>query len=269
MSFNLLAEDLLRKHFHLYGDCDTRSLSWERRSQMLLEEIAYWNLDIVCLQEVQNDHYASCYAPFLANRGYAAFFLPRAARTDGCAIAFKKNKFAPLDEDSFIAMVYDFGANSRDLNFGNVGQIAFLKYLGEQEETEKRNEETEASENDQLGESVLRWADQSGGDESVADGAPRSTMEADQEKQHWGFVQDGVREERIVCIANTHILFDPGRCHVKLLQVLILFHFEFIQIPFLLFLKLCIHPFAYLHSHVYDHYPRPALKYTFLLTLAP
>eukprot|EP00047_Mylnosiga_fluctuans_P019164 m.79562 g.79562 ORF g.79562 m.79562 type:complete len:288 (+) comp8008_c0_seq4:183-1046(+) len=158
MSFNLLAEDLLRKYKHLYAECNVDTLDWATRSGMILSEIRHVQPDIVCLQEVQRDHFGSCYAGFFDANGYEALFVPRTRRTDGCAIAFKRDRFELLDETASSAITYEFaGTGMQGYDYGNVGQLAFL--------------------------------------------CARTTP------------------PRVLCVANTHILFDPRRGDIKLLQV--------------------------------------------------
>eukprot|EP00047_Mylnosiga_fluctuans_P019165 m.79575 g.79575 ORF g.79575 m.79575 type:complete len:570 (+) comp8008_c0_seq5:183-1892(+) len=161
MSFNLLAEDLLRKYKHLYAECNVDTLDWATRSGMILSEIRHVQPDIVCLQEVQRDHFGSCYAGFFDANGYEALFVPRTRRTDGCAIAFKRDRFELLDETASSAITYEFaGTGMQGYDYGNVGQLAFL--------------------------------------------CARTTP------------------PRVLCVANTHILFDPRRGDIKLLQVAML-----------------------------------------------
>eukprot|EP00048_Salpingoeca_helianthica_P007126 m.106835 g.106835 ORF g.106835 m.106835 type:complete len:422 (+) comp14238_c2_seq1:189-1454(+) len=128
LSFNLLAQDLLRLHSHLYHECDTSSLSWEARRQMLREELLYFHADIICLQEAQMDHFTGFFLPFFAQEGYEAHFFPRVRRTDGCAVAFNTAVFQLLDANALVNVVYSC-PEMEDFDVGNVGQIVFLRHL--------------------------------------------------------------------------------------------------------------------------------------------
>jgi mRNA deadenylase 3'-5' endonuclease subunit Ccr4 len=46
MSYNVLAQDLLQSHPHLYYGHDHMALKWEYRSQILLSEIQEANADV-------------------------------------------------------------------------------------------------------------------------------------------------------------------------------------------------------------------------------
>jgi mRNA deadenylase 3'-5' endonuclease subunit Ccr4 len=155
LSFNLLAQDLLRLHSHLYHECDTDSLSWEARSGMLREELLFFNADIICLQEAQVDHFTAFFQPLFSSEGFQSSFFPRVGRTDGCAVAFKTSVFSLVDENALINLVYAC-PEMHSFGVGNVAQIMLLRHLA---------------------------------------------------------------TDRVLCVANTHIFFNPSRCDVKLLQV--------------------------------------------------
>lgn len=46
LSYNVLSQQLLDEHFHLYQRNDPRALGWEHRSQVLLKELANINADV-------------------------------------------------------------------------------------------------------------------------------------------------------------------------------------------------------------------------------
>uniref|UniRef100_T1GHM6 Endonuclease/exonuclease/phosphatase domain-containing protein n=1 Tax=Megaselia scalaris TaxID=36166 RepID=T1GHM6_MEGSC len=59
ISYNILAQDLLEEHMHIYKNHDSRYLSWDIRLRNIKNEVLTLRPDILCLQEVQNDHLTS------------------------------------------------------------------------------------------------------------------------------------------------------------------------------------------------------------------
>ena len=65
-------------------------LEWENRFIRLLQEIKQYNCDILCLQEVQNDHFDTHFKCSLEMLGYDGIYKKRTGdKQDGCAIFFK------------------------------------------------------------------------------------------------------------------------------------------------------------------------------------
>jgi CCR4-NOT transcription complex subunit 6 len=63
----------------MYHYCPPWALSWAYRKQALLREILHQRADIVCLQEVQNDHYEEWFMPEMQKAGYTAVFKTKTA----------------------------------------------------------------------------------------------------------------------------------------------------------------------------------------------
>lgn len=57
-----------------YPYCDSWSLSWPFRRKIIFEELEEIAGDIVCLQEVQADHYESDINPFMSQLGYDGIY---------------------------------------------------------------------------------------------------------------------------------------------------------------------------------------------------
>ncbi|KAM4679269.1 protein angel homolog 2 isoform 2-T4 [Amazona ochrocephala] len=57
MSYNILSQNLLEDNSHLYRHCRQRLLIWTYRFPNILQEIKQLDADVLCLQEVQEDHY--------------------------------------------------------------------------------------------------------------------------------------------------------------------------------------------------------------------
>ena len=72
LSYNILCDSYATSD--VYGYCPSWALSWPYRRQNLLREIVGYLADIVCLQEVQSDHFEEFFAPELDKHGYQALF---------------------------------------------------------------------------------------------------------------------------------------------------------------------------------------------------
>ncbi|RHN79308.1 putative poly(A)-specific ribonuclease [Medicago truncatula] len=98
LSYNVLSETCASND--LYSYCPPWALSWPYRRQNLLREIVGYAADIICLQEVQNDHYDEFFAPELDKHGYHSLFKRKTTEVssgntiDGCATFFRRDKFS-------------------------------------------------------------------------------------------------------------------------------------------------------------------------------
>jgi nocturnin len=101
MQFNLLADGLSGLHPEKGGFVGTPpdSLDWEKRRWKLLEEVARYDADVICLEEC--DHFDDWFMPQLALLEYDGVFqkkchskcLDFSSLEDGCAIFWRKDKF--------------------------------------------------------------------------------------------------------------------------------------------------------------------------------
>lgn len=97
MSYNILAQDLLDWHEDLYEKHDQVTLSWPHRYDRLLAEINLVRPDILCLQEMQDNH-KDQFSNGLANFKYEMIFKKRTGeKTDGCAIYYRRDMFELVD----------------------------------------------------------------------------------------------------------------------------------------------------------------------------
>ncbi|KAM9777593.1 protein angel homolog 1 [Neosynchiropus ocellatus] len=97
MSYNILAQDLLEAHEELYLHCPLEVLDWNYRCKILLQEIRRSLPDILCLQEVQENHYHEQLCPALKQLGYACVFKCRTGtKTDGCATCYHGSVFTEV-----------------------------------------------------------------------------------------------------------------------------------------------------------------------------
>ncbi|XP_007549329.2 protein angel homolog 1 isoform X1 [Poecilia formosa] len=164
MSYNILAQDLLELNQHLYAHCPLEVLQWSYRCNLLLKEIEKWAPDILCLQEVQENHYHEHLHPVLSQRGYICVYQRRTGtKTDGCAVCYQSSRFA----EAAVSKLEFFRPETGLLDRHNVGVVLLLR--------------------------------------------PLVTTEAE------------VKEAGPpLCVANTHLLFNPRRGDVKLAQLAIM-----------------------------------------------
>ncbi|CAL8314233.1 unnamed protein product [Lota lota] len=95
MSYNILSQDLLHENAYLYRQCDPSVLPWEFRLPNLLREIQQYDADVLCLQEVQQDHYETQMQPALEALGYQCVYKKRTGKKpEGCAIVFKSSRLS-------------------------------------------------------------------------------------------------------------------------------------------------------------------------------
>eukprot|EP00210_Caulerpa_lentillifera_P005163 g4935.t1 len=101
LSYNLLADlyALARDFTHSY--CPDYAISWNYRRQNLVRELLSYGADIMCLQEVQSNHYEDYLKDVLAQHGYEGVYKRKTYKLytgkhlaiDGCATFYKKDRF--------------------------------------------------------------------------------------------------------------------------------------------------------------------------------
>ncbi|KAM6547864.1 hypothetical protein CsatB_019540 [Cannabis sativa] len=100
LSYNILSDVYATSDIYSY--CPSWALSWPYRRQNLLREIVGYRADIVCLQEVQNDHFDEFFSPELDKHGYQALYKRKTNEVyngnpqtiDGCATFFRRDRFS-------------------------------------------------------------------------------------------------------------------------------------------------------------------------------
>lgn len=105
VTYNVLAEIYATQQ--QYPHCDFWALSWEYRFQNMLREILDASPDVLCLQEIQADHYENhIYAAF-SEVGYEGVYKQKtrqsmglAGKVDGCALFWKRSKFHLIESYS-------------------------------------------------------------------------------------------------------------------------------------------------------------------------
>ncbi|XP_011257777.2 protein angel [Camponotus floridanus] len=122
LSFNILAQNLLEDHSYLYQDHNKKALSWKIRKPLLIQEIREADANIICLQEMQEDHLLDFVIPF-KQLGYEYLYKKRTNdKKDGLLLLYHSNQFVLLD----YAKVELYQAGIELLNRDNVGIIAKL-----------------------------------------------------------------------------------------------------------------------------------------------
>ncbi|KAF7459361.1 putative carbon catabolite repressor protein 4 [Cryptosporidium felis] len=105
-SWNILAEIYASQE--AFPHCDAYMLSWSYRKTRIIIEILSHQPDIVCLQEVQTEHFDDFFKPVLQQYGYEGVYKQKTTEIftsgsgrrkdgkytmDGCATFYKTNKF--------------------------------------------------------------------------------------------------------------------------------------------------------------------------------
>ncbi|XVF64776.1 hypothetical protein PTKIN_Ptkin09bG0193800 [Pterospermum kingtungense] len=102
LSYNILADMYAGGGRYYY--CPKRALLWEYRRQNLLQEIIEYNADILCLQEVQSDHFESFFKHELIRRGYSVIYKKKKTElytssghvSEGCATFYRHSLFKEI-----------------------------------------------------------------------------------------------------------------------------------------------------------------------------
>jgi protein angel len=126
VSYNILAQCLLEEHSELYGHCNEQHRGWRYRRRNLFRQLDQHKPDVICLQEVQHEHYNSCILPHLRQNGYEGHYLRRTGdKHDGCATFYKQHKFCCVNA----VPVEFFVEGSSVLNRNDVALLLVLRPL--------------------------------------------------------------------------------------------------------------------------------------------
>lgn len=186
VSYNLLAD--LYATAEQFPYCPAWALAWQYRRLNLVRELAGYGADIMCLQEVQSNHFADYLAPEMAKNGYTAIFKKKTTEVytrnayaiDGCATFFRRDKFALVKK-------YEVEFNKAALSLAEA----------------LPPEQKKAALNRLLKDNVALIAVLEALDPPFAEGGAAS----------------GGPRRQLVCVANTHIHSNPELGDVKLWQV--------------------------------------------------
>ncbi|KAH7284149.1 hypothetical protein KP509_34G041500 [Ceratopteris richardii] len=100
LSYNVLVD--LYATSDMYSYCPPWALSWPYRRQNLLREMVGYRAEILCLQEVQSDHFEEFFQPELEKHGYVGVYKKKTTEVytstvyaiDGCATFFRRDCFS-------------------------------------------------------------------------------------------------------------------------------------------------------------------------------
>ncbi|GKY98457.1 hypothetical protein MPSEU_000803100 [Mayamaea pseudoterrestris] len=97
-TYNVLAEIYATQQQYPY--CDFWALSWDYRFYNILREIVDAAPDVLCLQEIQADHYENHIYAALSDAGYEGVYKQKtrqsmglAGKVDGCALFWRRSRF--------------------------------------------------------------------------------------------------------------------------------------------------------------------------------
>jgi CCR4-NOT transcription complex subunit 6 len=97
-TYNVLAEIYATQQQYPY--CDFWALSWDYRFQNILREILDAAPEVVCLQEIQADHYENHIYAAMSDAGFEGVYKQKtrqsmglAGKVDGCALFWRRSKF--------------------------------------------------------------------------------------------------------------------------------------------------------------------------------
>lgn len=96
VSWNLLARDLIQRHFYLYQDCSNNACHWPNRCAKILKYLFNnrKQYKIICLQELNYLDYENDFLPFTRDKGYKSIYEKRSNDIqDGCAIFYHADTF--------------------------------------------------------------------------------------------------------------------------------------------------------------------------------
>ncbi|XP_075639811.1 carbon catabolite repressor protein 4 homolog 1-like [Castanea sativa] len=104
LTYNILADSL---SINALEYCPRWALAWEYRQEILLEEIIKYDADILCLQEVQCDHFENFFEPELKKLGYSVMYKKRTgsglflgetekSTNHGCATFYQSKLFKEI-----------------------------------------------------------------------------------------------------------------------------------------------------------------------------
>eukprot|EP00537_Pseudo-nitzschia_pungens_P003745 CAMPEP_0172357986 /NCGR_PEP_ID=MMETSP1060-20121228/2328_1 /TAXON_ID=37318 /ORGANISM="Pseudo-nitzschia pungens, Strain cf. cingulata" /LENGTH=511 /DNA_ID=CAMNT_0013078961 /DNA_START=868 /DNA_END=2403 /DNA_ORIENTATION=+ len=98
VTYNVLAEIYATQQQYPY--CDIWALNWEYRFHNIMREVIDASPDVLCLQEVQADHYENHLYASMSEQGYEGVYKQKtrqsmglAGKVDGCALFWRRSKF--------------------------------------------------------------------------------------------------------------------------------------------------------------------------------
>jgi len=190
VTYNILAEIYATQQQYPY--CDFWALSWDYRFQNLVREVLDARPDVICLQEVQADHYETHVYTTLSDAGFEGVYKQKtraamgiAGKVDGCALFWRRAKFHLVE--------------SYSIEFNELAQRQATQVLGMNPRSEECMSYLNRLSKDNVAQLVVL--------ESVS---AQSQQSQQQQQQR--------RASNQVCVANTHLYSNKDFPDVKLWQ---------------------------------------------------
>jgi CCR4-NOT transcription complex subunit 6 len=153
VTYNVLAEIYATQQQYPY--CDFWALSWDYRFQNILREIVDASPEVVCLQEIQADHYENHVYAAMSDAGFEGVYKQKtrqsmglAGKVDGCALFWRRSKFHLVESYSIefnevaqrqATQVLGYNPRSDEgvaflnrLSKDNVAQLVVLEFIQQQ-----------------------------------------------------------------------------------------------------------------------------------------
>ena len=199
VTYNLLAAIYATSVQYPY--CPAWALSWNFRKGQILRELAGYGADVLCLQEVQADHFESFLYPQLSAMGYEGLYKQKTrealgprGRIDGCALFFKVAKFELKEK-------YVIEFNEAAMTMAQQGTFTGISAEEAKNPSSRGNSKTHG---------VSRLLK-----DNVAQIA---VLELRDPYGQYSYLEHPPR----ICVSNVHIFWDPSFADVKLWQTHIL-----------------------------------------------
>lgn len=128
MSYNVLSDLLMKRHINLYNGIPKEDLDWDTRWSRIVSQVEEYCPDVLCLQEVQVDHWESHFVPCLTRLGYSGLYKQRTGddKLDGCALFYRPDKLSLLSHHAVEFCQPNVSVLDRD----NVAIIAKFRHQG-------------------------------------------------------------------------------------------------------------------------------------------
>lgn len=221
VTYNILADIYATQQMFPY--CPRWALNWRYRRAQILRELEQLDADVICLQEVQQDHFQQFLLPALTRLGFDGVFksktreaLGPVGKVDGCATLYKRDKFALIEthEIEFNKAAYQM-AQQGAFQSGNPSSGAGLTetIIGDIKRTGSNNLQRNNS------------AGLGGNDNNFDPATQRCLKRLCKDNVALILVlesQGANGDLEHVCVSNVHIYWDPEFPDVKLWQTHVL-----------------------------------------------
>jgi len=196
LSYNCLAP--IYTNTNMYPYVKPHVLNWDYRKYNIKREILRHDPDIICLQEIQYNHFEEYFTKELKSQGYEGIFRQKSRETskkyevDGCAIFFKKKRYQI--------------ANRFHIDFNDTSSL-YLRH-----HQKKYNEACILKGKPKLSQTTLKKMIK-----RLTKGNIALILVLEEVSSEMAHIQP-----KRICIANTHVYWDPQFTDVKLWQSWIL-----------------------------------------------